>query len=385
MVPNTDGSTVGLMDGFRRLYGHFSARRRYQLGVVLGLMLAGAFAELLTLGAVLPFLALLADPSKASSYPKLQELFSRLGWTQPDQILLPATMLFAAAAISASTVRLLVTWANQRLVFQLYYDLSMEVYRRTLYQPYSYHVGKNTSELIAATRKVQDVIMGTLLPLMEALIGLIVSAFILGALVALDARAALLAAVGFSAMYAAVSYATRNRVRNNGKIIAQSQTVGVQTVQEGLGGIRDVIIDQTQQVYLTKFARVISKIRDAQGQNVFLGAAPRYVIEACGMVLIAVLALVLSWRAGGLMVALPVLGALALGAQRLLPMLQLIYNGWTHISGTRHRLADVLDILDLPVDPDASAKNAKPFSFDCDIVLDGVSFHYARGQPVLPM
>ena len=140
-------------------------------------------------------------------------------------MLLPATLLFATAAISAGAVRLLVTWANQKLVFQLYYDLSMEVYRRTLYQPYSYHVGKNTSELIAATRKVGDVIMGMLLPLMEALIGLIVSAFILGALIALDARAALLAAVGFSAMYAAVSYATRQRVRNNGTILAKAASL----------------------------------------------------------------------------------------------------------------------------------------------------------------
>ena len=157
----------------------------------------------------------------------------------------------------------------------------------------------------------------------------------------------------------------------------------MQTVQEGLGGIRDVIIDQAQELYLAKFARVVSKIRDAQGENVFLGAAPRYVIEACGMILIALLALVLSWRAGGLMAALPVLGALALGSQRLLPMLQLIYNGWTKISGTRHTLNDVLDILELPANPDAAAKNATPLSFDCDIMLEGISFHYARGQPVL--
>ena len=49
MVPNTDVPPLRLMDSFRRLYGHFSVRRRYQLGMVLVLMLAGAFAELLTL------------------------------------------------------------------------------------------------------------------------------------------------------------------------------------------------------------------------------------------------------------------------------------------------------------------------------------------------
>ena len=358
----TMGSGTGkrsdrLTDGFRRLYGHLSSRRRRQLLSVLGLMLVGAIAELATLGAVLPFLALISDPGKASSYPVLQELFVSLGWTEPDQILLPVTLLFAAVALGAGAVRLLLAWVTRRFVYRLGYDLSVEVYRRTLFQSYSYHVSKNTSELIAGVNKVGIVTTFTLLHLMEAVTAAIISVFILATLFAIDAKIALLAAASFGAMYLAVSYATRRRLRNNSKVVASSQTIRVRTVQEGVGGIRDVLIDQAQPVYLAKFARVDSEFRDAQALSEFLGAAPRFVFEALGMVLIAVLALVLSRQPGGLMSALPVLGALALGAQRLLPMLQLIYNGWAQIAGTRQSLFDVLDILDLPID--ATSKAAK--------------------------
>lgn len=370
---------MNLLGGLKGLYSHLTVRRRRQLAMVLGLMLVGAFAELVTLGAVLPFLALIADPGKAASYPILQHFFVVLGWTSPEQILTPVTALFAAVALGAAAVRLLLTWVSQRFVFRLGHDLGLEVYRRTLYQPYSYHVAKNTSELIAATNKVQSVISSIMLPLMQAVAGAVISLFILTALVVIDAGTAFMAALGFGAMYVAVTFATRRRLRENSKIIARAQSSRVQTVQEGLGGIRDVLIDQAQPVYLAKFARIDSEFRDAQALNGFIGSAPRFMIEAFGMVLIAVLALVLSRQPGGLMTALPVLGALALGAQRLLPLLQLIYNGWTEIAGSRHMLFDVLEILELPVEASPS-EAVKPLPFCREISLNAVSFRYGAGQ-----
>lgn len=368
-----------LIDGFRRLYAHLTPRRRKQLAGVLALMLVGALAELVTLGAVLPFLAVIADPGRAASYPALQALFGSLGWREPDDLLVPVTALFATVALVAAAVRLCLTWVSQRYVFRLGHDLGVEVYRRTLYQPYSYHVAKNTSELIAATNKVQIVVGGMLMPLMQAASGAIISAFILAALIMIDASTAFAAAAGFGAMYFAVSYVTRVKLRENSRIIAEAQAIRIQTVQEGLGGIRDVIIDQAQPTYVNKFADVDLKFRDAQALIAFFGAAPRYVIEAVGMVVIAFLALALSRQQGGLVTALPVLGALALGAQRLLPLLQLIYAGWTQIAGARHILFDVLDLLDLPIE-ERSASSLEAVPFSDSITFDSVHFRYAREQ-----
>ena len=125
-----------------------------QLGLLMVLMLCGAVAELMTIGAVLPFLALMAEPARAASYPQLQSLFAWFGWNEPNQLLLPATLLFAIIVILAAGMRIFLIWASQKFVLRLGYDLSIDVYRRTLYQPYSYHVSKNSSELIAGIGKV---------------------------------------------------------------------------------------------------------------------------------------------------------------------------------------------------------------------------------------
>jgi ATP-binding cassette, subfamily B, bacterial PglK len=349
--------------------------------LVLALMLAGALAEVAALGAVLPFLALIADPGRAEAFPLLQRLFAAFGWRDPGDILLPAALLFAAMALGAGAVRLALAWASQKFVYRLGHDLGTEIYRRILHQPYAYHVTKNTSELIAAINKVQIVSWGVLTQLMQAATGAVIAAFIVLALIVIDPAIALSAAAGFGLVYAGVSRMTRSRLAANGRIIAAAQGGRIRVVQEGLGGIRDVLLDRAQRVYVEKFRRTDLAFQDAQTVNAFIGAAPRFVIEACGMVLIAGLALVLGKAPGGLAAALPVLGALALGAQRLLPLMQQVYLGWAQIAGNRQVLADVLDLLDLPVRSLPPQAAMEPLPFRREIALERLGFRYAPDLP----
>src|SRR6202035_4986206 len=90
-------------------------------------------------------------------------------------------------------------------------------------------------------------------------------------------------------------------------------------------------------------------LRRAHGDVIFIGTSPRPAMEALGMVLIAALAYGVSRQAGGLAPALPVLGALALGAQRLLPALQQGYNAWASIAGSQASLADTIMLIDQPL------------------------------------
>lgn len=377
-------SSDTLFLGFSRLYAHLSYRRRWQLGLVLILMLVGAIAELATLGAVLPFLTLIADPARAADYPMLQAAFSVFGWTNPSQILLPATLMFAFSALCAGAVRLLLAWVSQRFVFRVGYDLGIQMYRGTLYQPYKYHVSRNTSETIAGINKIQLVTSGILMAAMQAVIGMVISLFIFAALVAIDPLVASAAFLGFGSMYLVVTYMTREKLRTNSVVIANAQTQRVKTVQEGLGGIRDVLIDQAQLIYLDKFRRVDSALRDSQAVNAFIEAAPRFVIESLGMVLISILAFFLMRDSDGLSSTLPVLGALALGAQRLMPLLQRIYNGWARITGNRQILFDVLAFLDLPIhDRYVASIEAAPLPFTREITIKEVSYRYSEDRPLV--
>ena len=375
----------GLLPALRRLYRQFSRRRRIQLLLVAALTLASALSELVTIGAVVPFLALVADPDMAGRLPVFGDLFTRLGWTGSN-LLLPACVLFGTVAVVAAAARLLLVWASQKYVYRLGHDIGMEVYRRTLYQPYVHHISRNSSALIADVEKVEAVIRGILMPLLHLATSAVIAVFLLAGLLALDARVALIAVAGFGGLYLVLSFIMRHRLRANSRVIAAARAQRVKAVQEGLGAIRDVLIDQAQPVYLRKFARIDAGYRDAQTANAFIGTAPRYVLEATAMLLFAGMAFVLTRGPGGLADALPVLGAAALGGQRLLPLLQTIYNGWAQIAGNRHNLLDVLAVLALSLPPaePLGVRSGRRLPFESGITLENVGYSYSiDSKPVL--
>lgn len=373
--PKADGEKIASALG--RLYTHLSRRRRVQLVLVFGLMLVGAVAELVTLGAVLPFLALIGDPDRAATLPLLGKLVTALAWQSKD-LLVPAATLFAVVALAAGAIRLLLAWASQKFVFRLGHDIGVDVYRRTLYQPYAHHLARNSSATIADINKVQSVVGGVMMPLMQGLSALVITIFILAGLLLINPFVALVAAGGFGGLYLTISVLSRRLLNHNSHVIAAAQGELIKTIQEGLGGIRDVLLDQAQLVYIKKFSAVDTAFRDAQIANAFIAAAPRYVIEASGMALIAGLAVLMARGDGGIATALPVLGALALGAVRMLPLLQLIYNAWSQIAGNVHNILDVLHVLDQPMPKAALLGRASttPLPFMSQISLEKLGFSY---------
>ena len=373
---------IGSSNLLVRLGHHLSRRRRRQFLLLMGLMLVSAFAEVVSLGAVLPFLSIIVAPERVFDHPIFADVVLAWGITSADQLVLPFTVAFMVAALIAGAIRILLLWVSTRLAFASGADLGIEVYRRTLYQPYRVHVARNSSEVISGiTNKVNGVVFGVLLPLLLLVSSTVLLVAIMLALIAIDPMVASVAAVGFGASYALITWMSRRRLHRNSQRIAYEQTQVVKALQEGLGGIRDVLLDGTQPVYCDIFRQADHPLRRAQGNNVFIGGSPRPAMEALGMVLIAALAYALSRQVGGIATALPVLGALALGAQRLLPALQQIYGNWASIVGSYNSLADTIALLDQPLRAELLQTASVPLLFQKHIQFKGVRFRYTSDSP----
>lgn len=331
------------------VYRHLSAKRRVQLVLVLLLMLLGAVTEVVTLGAVLPFLGLLADPSLESAVPLVQNVLGAAAHILGVPPLLAAAILFGGMALIAGAVRLTLTWASYKFVFMVGADLGREIYSRILQQPYTYHLGHNSSETLASMNKINMLVMGTLAAYMQMAIACLMSAFIFAGLLLIDAVVALAAGSLFVSLYWATSRYAKRRLTHNSKTIAESDVLKNKAMQEGLGAIRDVILDNNHPVYVAHFSRADLAQRHAQATNMVLAVSPKYVIESLGLILIAALAYVLADGPHAAAAALPVLGALALGAQKMLPYMQTIYNALATIRGNQTGALGALELLALPL------------------------------------
>ena len=365
----------------RRLWAQLKSRRKRQLFLVLGMMLLGAVAEVVSIGALLPFLAVIADPDRIARIPGVEAVLAALGITTPQTLLVSLTIAFAGASLVSGAVRVALSWVSNTYVFALGHDLGTALYKRVLYQPYRWHVERNSSDVLAGIQKVQTVTNGMLLPLMQAVTAGLIGLCIAAALVSVSPVISAIAFAAFALLYVGVSYFSRRTLRANSKVIARANSQRVQAIQEGLGGIRDVLLDGSQMVFLKRFSHVDHEFREAQATSNLIGTAPRFMIEAAGMVLIAVLALWLTRGQGQFGAALPVLGALALGAQRLLPLMQLVFNGWTRVATNVHVLEDVLAMLETPMPGAWTQDGTLTLAFERDIAFRHVTFGYTPGEP----
>ncbi len=371
-------STRSLLLGIWR---HLSRRRRAQLGVALLLMLASGVAEVGSLAAVVPFLAVLSDPQRPWQLPIVRSLAVAVGITSAQELLLPVTLLFGLAAVLAAAVRLLNLWLNGRLAAAIGSDLSCEAYRRTLHQPYAVHLQRNSSGVITAitTQIMQTVqVLNATLQLVTVAV---VALGLLGALLAIDWPVACTAMAVFGTAYGVLSVTARRRLAANSRLVAAASQQQLKALQEGLGAIRDVLLEGNQPTYLAIYRRADRPMRLRQAQSAFLGAFPRYGLEALGLLLIALLALLLSWQRGSSTAVIPLLGTLALGSQRLLPALQQTYASWASIKARESAVADVLAMLDQPLPRQALQPAPPPLPLGEAVRLERLHFRYGPEAP----
>ena len=379
---NSVVSTNGTLILMLRIWHHLSRRRKFQFGLLLGLMLISAFAEIVSLGAVLPFLGILISPERVFNHPLAAEVVQALNITSADQLVLPLTIAFVAAALIAGATRMFLFWVSTRLAYASGTDLSINVYQRTLYQPYSVHVARNSSEVISGvTDKVNTTIGEVLTPCLILISSSVLLVTVIGALIAIDPMVALVAATFFGISYGLVTWFTRRRLNSNSQRIAHEQTQVIKALQEGLGGIRDVLLDGTQSTYCNVYRKADYSLKLAKAGNLFIAVSPRFALEALGITLIATLAYGLNNQPGGIATALPTLGALALGTQRLLPALQQVYNSWSGIVGSRASLVDTIELLDQPLSAEAFRADIVPLHFQDFMRFDNVYFRYNSEEP----
>jgi len=364
------------------LWGHLSKLRQMQFYMLLVLMLVATIAEVMSVGLVLPFLGVLTSPEVVFQHSLMQYPIQILGITKSDQLLFPLSVAFITASILAGVIRLALLYVSTRLSYAAGADISINIYRRTLYQEYSIHVMRNSSEVInGIITKTYTVIKGALTPSLNFISSIIILVGIMSALIFIDAKVAIIAFIGFGVLYAIVITFTKVQLTHNSQVIANNSNQMVKSLQEGLGGIRDVLIDGSQEFYCTLYRNADLPKRRAEANNLFIAGSPKFIMESIGMSLIAILAYFMSQQQNGIVTAIPILGALALGAQRLLPALQQAYISYSSIQGSKTSIDDVLDLLNQPLPIHANQIQSIKIPFKKEIVLNNISFRYSSNTP----
>jgi ATP-binding cassette subfamily B protein len=366
------------LTALRVLYRAMIPRRRKHMYLTFALMLIGAAAEVVAIGAVIPFLVIIAGPHA----PLISEGLSALLARAPGGAIVGAAALLGLAGVLAACVRLLLLSSSQKLAFMWGGELSILAFGRMLRQPYPAYLDRNSSELLAGLEKVNRVSGAMLQPALQGLTGAILALCITAMMFAVNPLAAAVTAAALASAYGIAHLLTARRLSLNSRAVAREIAARTKIVREALGGIRDVLLDRSQPSFEAKFAEVVMQSRRGIAQNAFLTAAPRFVVESVGIVVLSLVVIALVSRKGGILEAIPTLGLLAVGAQRLLPLLQQSWLGWSQVRANQQLLIDVAELIEMPIS-EGLADEAAALPLRRSIELQSVSFDYSNRRRAL--
>ena len=328
------------------LWKFVSNKRKSQFIFSSILMIIGGLLEVISLSAVIPFIAILTSPENILDIWIVAYFADLYEISNPKDLVMPITIIFVSLAIISGIFRTLVLYITTNISYLTGHDLSSEVYWKTLHQPYTTHTDRSTSEIVSAiTIKVAGVV-ATFITFLTLANSVILSSMILITLFVINPFVSSIVIISFSFFYLISSFLSSRILKSNSLIIATNQDKVVKNLQEGLGGIRDVLLDNTQDYFTKDFRKHDKLLKNAQSHNYVMSQTPKFVIETIAICIIALLALFLSSDTSGIVDFLPTLAAMAVAAQRLLPAAQQGYNSWTSIAGSHSSLLDVLKLLE---------------------------------------
>jgi ATP-binding cassette subfamily B protein len=356
--------------------------QRIRLLLLSFLIVVTSFAEILSIGAVLPFLGILTDPVKFYNYPVLKEIIGFMGIDGSNELIVFLTATFIFLAIFAGIMRFALLAYSTDMAFMMGLDLSKKIYTNVLNKNLLFHLNNNSIVIINTLAvKINIVIHSFLMPSLIFISSIFLIISILIFLIYIDPLLALISITFFSIIYSIVIVATKKKVYLNGEIIATQSNKTVKALQEGLGGIRDVILNSLQSHYAQNFIVAEIALRESQKNNHIISQSPRFLVEALAVVMLATLACILALNSSEISAVIPSIGILALGAQRLLPMLQNIYGSVVSIRGSKSSFEEVLE---LSMDDDASeAEIADEVLFENNFSLSSASYAYRNNLNVL--
>jgi len=362
------------------LWKVLGAKNRRRFIYLLLLMIFSSLLEIISIGTVFPFLAVLLAPEAVFNKSEMQFFINTFSIESPHNLVKILTIGFGFAAIMAGAFRLFLAWYVNHVTFIMGANIGEEIYRRALHLPYLSHTQRNTSEVLSLViNKVNNIIYSVILPTLTVISSSIMLMAILSMLFFINPLITLWVLLIFGAIYFVIVRGTRKKIEADGKIIASKSTKVIKILQEGLGGFREILLDRSQEKYCEVFSIEDLSLRKAQASNLFISQSPRYIVEALGVALVAIAAYHFSEGEGGVVVAVPLLGAFALAAQRILPILQQLFSSWTNIQATKSSLNDILFVLNQS--PPKVFFGNREISFNNLIELKNVWFRYGVSQP----
>ncbi|PKG35553.1 ABC transporter ATP-binding protein [Psychrobacter sp. Sarcosine-3u-12] len=365
----------------KQLFGLLTDKQLKQFYVLQVLVIIMAFTELLGIASIAPFMALVGDIGILETNDVFAQLYQMSGLNNTTDFLFYAGVVVLVMLTFSTVVSMFTIWKLSIFGARIGTEIADRLYSYYMQQSWQFHASGSSAQLTKqVSTEAARISNGIIQPLFHMNAKLVLSLFISISIVIYDPLIAILGLSVFSLAYFLLYRLVRKKLVSNGQKLSQVSTQRFRLMNEGFGGIKDVLLLNRSHDFIERFHDSGKAFARAQGTNIAISQVPRYFIEliAFGAMISLVLVLI-KLHAGNLGEVLPILAVYALAAFKLLPALQQIYSSVSAIKGNVAAFEAVKKDLEHSIE---NQKNiSKPqiptaISLNKSITLNDIEFSY---------
>ncbi len=365
----------------KQLFSLLTDKQLKQFYTLQVLVIIMAFTELVGIASIAPFMALVGDISILEKNGIFAELYHISGLNDPMDFLFYTGILVLVMLTLSTIVSMFTIWKLSIFGARIGTEIADRLYTYYMQQSWQFHASGSSAQL---TKQVSTEAMRIsnfiVQPLMQMNAKVVLALFISITIVIYDPIIAILGLSIFSLAYLILYRLVRKKLVSNGQKLSDVSTDRFRLMNEGFGGIKDVLLLNRSHDFVERFKDSGKGYARAQGTNIAISQVPRYFVEliAFGAMISLVLVLI-KLHSGNLGEVLPVLAVYALAAFKLLPALQQIYSSMSQIKGNVAAFEAVKDDLEQSFESQKAADHtSKPVSMVLkkDITLSDLEFSY---------
>ena len=234
----------------RKTWKNLSLKRRLQFKVMFALFVLQAFAELISLASVVPFISAISNPvfiyERIEGYDFIKNIFNI---SAPNDVIIPFSLIFILLIFLTGFFRLVTLYFSLTISYLSGSELSVTAFKKTLFQKYLFFLKNDSNEIITTVTNKIDGAMGAVSSIMMALNAIIIIIFILLTFVIIYPLYTISITLLLSSCYIFIVLLSKKYLRKQSQIIARGVTVVLKSVREALANIRNLIIEKKHSHY----------------------------------------------------------------------------------------------------------------------------------------
>lgn len=344
------------------------------------MVLIMAFMEIISLASIIPFMTLVGNIGQLHQDSIIAQLYKVINISSQSQFLFLVGVGVLLIILISSIFSIITTWRISIFATSFGAEISDRLYNYYIKKNWLFHLSESSAQL---TKKIaiesQRVTRGIIMPLMQLNARLIVTFLICISIFIYDPIVALAGVSVFTTAYLILFRSVRRRLQDNGKKISEVSQQRFHLMNEGFGGIKDILILGRDEEFINQFKLTGNKLAYSQGTNAALSQVPRYLMElvAFGSMISLLLYLIGNYN-GNLGVILPIISVYAIAGFKLLPSFQQIYSSISTIKGNIAALESIEeDLMSSEQIIFDNSKNKKRYLYPKKkIELENIFFRY---------